>query len=179
MQPHHSVFHLFRWFTGLLVILCILGNGLSTWIGGRFASQLISLTLADTSEQAGKLHLLDVRLGLIVKVSDQPVSCCTLWSPDGTRIAFTGVNGEVFVWDMRSGMTASLALPDKMVAVDDWSSDGQSLLLTHQRGNSGYQEIYRAVVNGGGFQRLTSSNDPFKQINFVQWAAHDRFIVFV
>ncbi|MEO8613175.1 MAG: hypothetical protein ABI690_35115 [Chloroflexota bacterium] len=152
---------------------------MSVWVGGRFASQLISLTQADANEHTSKLYLMDIRLGLVVNVSDQAVACCSLWSPDGARIAFTGANGALFIWDMRRGDTTSLSLPYKAVSVDDWSSDSQALLVTTQRGDGSYQELYRVAVNGDGFQQLIASNDPFKHLNFVQESADDRFSVFV
>jgi WD40 repeat protein len=139
MQPTHSVFSLFRWFTGSLLVLCVLGNGLSVWLGGKLSTQLISLTRADAREQADQLHLMDIRSGLTVKVSDQAVACCTLWSPNGMRIAFAGANGEVFIWNLEGGQTQMLPLPDKAVSIDDWSNDGQSLLVTILRGDVGYQ----------------------------------------
>jgi Tol biopolymer transport system component len=179
MPSTHARFSFYARVAGTLVILCALVITLSAWVGTWIPTRIISLMVIDNAANTHQLQLLDIRPGLVANVSGHPVACCALWSPDGTRIAFTGVGGDVFIWDMRDSTTRPLLLRGMNPVLEDWSPDGQTLLFTDRREDVGFEELYRAEVETGQMTRLTESNDPFMRIDFVQWSPDGRFIVLV
>src|SRR5687768_15264888 len=53
-----------------------------------------------------------------------------LWSPDGTRLAFTSTrtgNGDVYVLTLASGELRRLTFDDAVEQLDAWARDGRSL----------------------------------------------------
>jgi Tol biopolymer transport system component len=184
MQAKPAGFPLLTRFAGMLVVVCISMNMLSAWVGTLIPTQFISLTLFDKTIGTNSLQLMDIRPGMVVKVSDQALACCAIWSPDGTQIAYTGSGSDIFIWDMRADTTRALVLNGMIPSLEDWSADGQWLLFTsrrgdmNRRGDVGYEELYRVDVHSGTLQVLVDSNDPFKRIDFAQWSPDGRFVVF-
>ncbi|MBZ0240148.1 MAG: hypothetical protein K8H77_05710, partial [Cutibacterium acnes] len=165
-------------FAGVLVIACVTTTTLSAWIGTFIPSRLISLMVVDKVTGGQPLQLMDIHTGLVVRASSEPTVCCAVWSPDGTRIAFTGGGGVVYIWDQRDGSTRPLFLDGMNPALDGWSPDGGSLLFTNRRENVGYEELYHVDVAGGQVTQVIALDDPFKRIDFVQWSPDGRSIIF-
>lgn len=164
--------------TGLATGLCFVLGIAARLLGGSLPGELIALTLADQPDSASRLYLMDSRATLVARISDEPVNCCVLWSPDGTRIAFTGIGGRILIWSLRDGEMQTLTLDEMVPALVGWSPDGESLLLTNRRGDVGYAELYRVAISTGQLAQLIATNDPFKRIDFAQWSPDGQFIVF-
>jgi TolB protein len=99
--------------------------------------------------------LLDLHTGLVRKISDQPVDCCTAWSPDGTRIAFTSNNQQAFVWDMRDNTTRSLAPSEFWINIVSWSPDGDGIIARGYGTERGGSDLYLLSPAGDEQTRLT------------------------
>jgi TolB protein len=84
------------------------------------------------------------------------------WSPDGTRIAYTGEDHghyEIYVIDLQSGTRQQLAPTFRDAAAPSWSPDGKAIAFMSDHDNlklkSGSIEIYVASVDGRRLLRLT------------------------
>ncbi len=76
-----------------------------------------------------------------------------LYSPDGTKLAFTSTrtgNGDVYVLTFATGQLKRLTFSDAPEALDAWSHDGKWLYFS-SNGNDvgGANDIFRVSVNGG------------------------------
>ncbi|MGH9142251.1 MAG: S41 family peptidase, partial [Vicinamibacterales bacterium] len=76
-----------------------------------------------------------------------------LFSPDGTRLAFTSTrtgNGDVYVLTLESGDLARLTFDDAAELVSGWSADGRSVLFqSNSHEISGMLDVYRVAAEGG------------------------------
>jgi TolB protein len=82
-------------------------------------------------------------------------------SPDGTRVAFSGVTKQgwqILMYSLELGRLVTF----QRFAGDNyspaWSSDGQSLAFSSSR--TGNSEIYSVSASGGALRRLTQSKGP-------------------
>ncbi len=76
-----------------------------------------------------------------------------LYSPDGTKLAFTSTrtgNGDVYVLALATGELKRLTYSDSPELLDGWSRDGKWLYFT-SNGNdvAGSNDIFRVSVDGG------------------------------
>ena len=83
-----------------------------------------------------------------------------VWSPDGTKIAFTryyGGTGEIFV--MNADGSGQTNLTNNPAADDDptWSPDGTKIAFTTNRGPTGDNEVFVMNADGSNPVDLTSS----------------------
>lgn len=82
-------------------------------------------------------------------------------SPDGSRVAFSGVTNDGWQIQMYS-LELNRLVSFPRVGGDNyspsWSSDGQNLAFSSSR--SGATEIYTVSASGGGSRRLTESKGP-------------------
>jgi Tol biopolymer transport system component len=109
------------------------------------------------------------------------------WSPDGTRIAFSGLVGgftDLFIYDLNASQLKRLT-NDAFAELDpDWSPDSRLILFSTDRFSTRIQDLYTghlrlaiidpatgAVRDAGGF-------DAAKNIN-PQWSADGRSIFFL
>jgi Tol biopolymer transport system component len=83
-----------------------------------------------------------------------------VWSPDGTKIAFTryyGGAGEIFV--MNADGSGQTNLTNNPAADDDptWSPDGTKIAFTTNRGPTGDNEVFAMNADGSNPVDLTNS----------------------
>jgi Tol biopolymer transport system component len=74
------------------------------------------------------------------------------WSPDGTRIAFTGKDGQIYVMNADGSSLAALADGDSPA----WSPDGDRIAFNSNL--DGNHEIY--VMNADGSEQINLTNNP-------------------
>jgi TolB protein len=82
-------------------------------------------------------------------------------SPDGSRIAFSGVtnaNWQIRMYSLELGRVVSFPDFGGMNISPAWSSDGRSLAFSSSR--TGDPEIYSVDATGGNLRRLTNTKGP-------------------
>lgn len=76
-----------------------------------------------------------------------------LWSPDGTRLAFTSTrsgNGDVYVLTLASGDLQRITFDDISDVLDNWSRDGKWLYFSStSRDIAGMADVWRVRADGG------------------------------
>jgi Tol biopolymer transport system component/C-terminal processing protease CtpA/Prc len=76
-----------------------------------------------------------------------------LFSPDGTRLAFTSTrtgNGDVYTLTLATGDVTRLTFDDANELVSGWSGDSQAVLFqSNSHEISGMLDVYRVGVDGG------------------------------
>ncbi|MEZ4413929.1 MAG: Ig-like domain-containing protein [Gemmatimonadales bacterium] len=82
-----------------------------------------------------------------------------VWSPDGTRIAFSGTvdgNTDIYVMDADGKNLTRLTTAPEQDSEPAWAPDGGTIAFTSQRG--GTPQIWAMNVDGTGLRQLTSGN---------------------
>lgn len=121
-------------------------------------------------EKGRSLVLLDVLNGGIREVIDMAEieqQTAPSWSPDGTKIAFSGWKGgqfDIFLLDVESKTITNFTNDDLFDGAPDFSPDGRSLIYVSVTGN-GFAKIFRSEIGNPGqrFQITTgesNENDP-------------------
>lgn len=86
-------------------------------------------------------------------VTDAATEARPLYSPDGTRLAFTstrGGNANIFVLDLASGAVTRLSYAETNEELDAWSPDGKYLYFASGVADVGRQpDIFRIAADGG------------------------------
>ncbi len=76
-----------------------------------------------------------------------------LWSPDGTRLAFTSTrsgNGDVYVLTLATGDLARITFDDVNDVLDNWSRDGKWIYFSStSRDVAGMSDVWRVRAEGG------------------------------
>jgi tricorn protease len=76
-----------------------------------------------------------------------------LYSPDGTKLAFTSTrtgNGDIYVLTFATGQLTRLTYSDSAELLDSWSPDGKWLYFTSSANDvANANDIFRVNVNGG------------------------------
>ena len=126
--------------------------------GGRFVtSQGEGLFYGDSF--FSNLHLVNRATGASTRLSQQDnVDTGALWSPDGTRLAFTSIrdgNIEMYVMNDDGSNVQRLTNDPAEDWVGAWSPDGTRLAFHTNR--DGNWEIYTVNVDGTGITNLTRS----------------------
>jgi dipeptidyl aminopeptidase/acylaminoacyl peptidase len=105
------------------------------------------------------LYLVDRASGVSIRLSQQDnVDTGALWSPDGTRLAFSSIrDGNVEMYVMNDDGSAVQRLTNHPAEdwVGAWSPDGTRLAFQSDR--DGNWEIYTINVDGTGLANLTRS----------------------
>ena len=89
--------------------------------------------------------------GVTRLTSDAGIELQPAWSPDGTKIAYTGSSieqFEIFVVDAAGGTPVDVTNTSANESNAAWSPDGSQLAFTSTR--DGNNEIYRAPADGTG-----------------------------
>lgn len=98
----------------------------------------------EVSSRGGDAHLL---------VSDPATESRPMYSPDGTRLAFTSTrtgNGDVYILALKSGEVTRLTFDDANELVNGWSPDGKEIYFsTASHDLSSMNDVYRVGVDGG------------------------------
>lgn len=164
-----------------LLLTCLLANLLLILVGTFTSAQLFSYTLPESVgfEKQYKIYQMDISRRLSVKLSDQALACCPIWSPDRTQLAFSGGGGQPFVWDGRDGSTRAVGPVSFGGSLADWSPDGRSLIETVIGFNNqgGIYEIYRIDLNTAEVIRVTNFNGAF--IYHADWSPDGNFLAFM
>uniref|UniRef100_UPI0035CA99C1 S41 family peptidase n=1 Tax=uncultured Sphingomonas sp. TaxID=158754 RepID=UPI0035CA99C1 len=86
-------------------------------------------------------------------VTDAATEARPLYSPDGTRLAFTstrGGNANIYVLDLASGAVTRLTYAEAGEELDAWSPDGKYLYFASAVADVGRQaDIFRVSTDGG------------------------------
>ena len=121
---------------GTVVSAGSLGMADGTWLGyspdGRYAAvaggslaEFVDVTGAD-----GKLAVIDLRAGRLVRppvVAHQGVAFQLAYSPDGSRILTSGLDGTVALWDAREGtLLGRVTIEGRPAADVAFTPDGRS-----------------------------------------------------
>jgi TolB protein len=127
------------------------GNRIVFWRGGAGANRIYSIRPngSDLTEIVGKPSGID---GI------DPV-----YSPDGTIIAFAGIDsdGKEAIYRVRPDGTdlQAITVPGRDVQDPDWAPNGERIAFAGQAGGF---ELFSVRVDGTGLDQLTdSSGDPF------------------
>jgi tricorn protease len=76
-----------------------------------------------------------------------------LWSPDGTRLAFTSTrsgNGDIYVLTLATGALQRITFDDAADVLGAWSRDGQWLWFhSSSRDIAGMNDVFRVASTGG------------------------------
>ena len=88
-----------------------------------------------------------------------------LYSPDGSRLAFTSTrtgNGDIYILTLASGQLKRVTFDDALDQLDAWSRDGRSLYFSSgSKDVNGMNDIFRVSVDGG--TPMAVSEDRFAQ----------------
>jgi Tol biopolymer transport system component len=183
MRLQHSILPFLLRLAGFLTLFWLLLSVVSTGIGAAIRGTTISLILAEPTlspQSYGFLHLMDIRIGLTKQIVEMPTSCCPAWSPDGTRIAFRGENGQPMTWNMSDGTTHTLRGQDFNLTYMSWSPDSQEVVFSVRDGASGKYTLYRAKADGSELTPFVSlvETDFYGDIYQADWSPDGRYIVF-
>lgn len=178
MRPQNSVIPFLLRLAGFLIPFCLLLNMLAVVLGSVNAMQTISI--AKGINQDGlfihALHLLDVRVGVDVQVSDTPImGCCLNWSPDGQRIIFVGEIGQLFIWDVETNQTHQLNLQGHWGGGNLLWLDNQTVFLTIFDDNND-PNVFRFKLDTEDLHQLTFFNN--KRVYLWDKAPDKSFLVF-
>jgi Tol biopolymer transport system component len=94
-----------------------------------------------------------------------------VWSPDGTKIAFTrffGGAGEIYVMNADGSGQTNLTNDPASDGEPTWSPDGTKIAFSTNRGATGDTEIY--VMNADGSNQVNLTNSPANESD-PDWAA--------
>jgi len=98
----------------------------------------------EVSASGGVAHLL---------VTDAATEGRPLYSPDGTKLAFTstrGGNANIYILDLASGVTTRVTYAESNEELDAWSADGRWLYFASGINDVGRQaDIFRVAATGG------------------------------
>ncbi|MFQ6618022.1 MAG: peptidase MA family metallohydrolase, partial [Fidelibacterota bacterium] len=104
------------------------------------------------------------------------------WSPDGSRIAFSGLNvsgnNDIYIFSIRDGSIKKLTNDFYDDRDPSWSPDGSVLVFSSDRthfGDEGYYNIFSIHISTGSIEYITYG--PFNDYSPV-WSPDGKYILF-
>lgn len=105
------------------------------------------------------LVLVDLETGDATRATDDGATT-TVWSPDGSRIAYEAADPatgwtDLYVYDLASGVSQRLTNDEWEDTPFDWSDDGSAVLTTSHRGGDGTRlstSVWRIDARNGAMQ---------------------------
>ena len=101
-------------------------------------------------------------------------------SPDGSRVAFTGIqDGEWVIWnmDLKRGARLCISTPGSLNSAPTWSPSGRDLAYGSAR--NGSSEIVMRREDGSGAQRMIIHADPMNgRVGFPDWSPDGKHLLF-
>ncbi len=83
------------------------------------------------------------------------------WSPDGSKLMYSSISGEIFVYDMQSQVTAFISEG----LYPSWNEDSRFIIFTKIE-TKNFQfigsDIYKAKYDGSKITNITNTNDDFE-----------------
>ncbi|MFM7230990.1 MAG: S41 family peptidase [bacterium] len=110
--------------------------------------------------------------------SDEGYEVMPRFSPDGTRIAFTGEydgNPDVFTIPAGGGVPTRLTFHSAFDQMVEWTPDGDSILFRSPRSYSPRYDRFFVVPARGGFEQPL----PLSSAGHASWSADGRLLAFV
>jgi Tol biopolymer transport system component len=139
----------------------------------------VAITVFDTETLKNRLWLMELPGGevTVLPTGDGSPGAAS-WSPDGTRLAFSSLEGrESNLYVLEIGADAPQRVSDRDVpAYDpDWSPDGESLLFASQVENQ-FVQLFRVDANGENERQITTT-ETLK--SYPRWSNDGSLIAFV
>ena len=82
-----------------------------------------------------------------------------IWSPDGTKIAFSNANltgyPNLYIHDLSTGMTKLLYPQDKLQYIASWSKDSQQILFDQRPAGNSNGYLCKINIDGTNFVQIT------------------------
>jgi Tol biopolymer transport system component len=156
-------------------VICA-GLGLAAMVAGSTIPKLV-ISLVESQATNMRLHLMDVRTQITLKVSNQPVVlCCPAWSPDGRRMVFIGNNNRLFLVDVLSGSTRQIISGRFNGGLPSWSPDSRTLLITGGYNNT---DLYKMNLESADFDLIRLTFESEGMLIPSVWSPDSRFIAFM
>jgi Tol biopolymer transport system component len=112
----------------------------------------------------GDLWLAEVQRGMFSRLTFHPApNYSAVWSPDGSRVAFSGFASQVQIMSANGVGTPLTVTTEKVGMVRDWSPDGHTLILQMQNSSTG-MDIYSAPVSDKPQPSTPVLHSPFDEI---------------
>ena len=115
--------------------------------------------------------LVQLTFGGEVDYASKPV-----WSPDGSKIAFTK-EGSIYIMDAEDGSNQTLLVNRSYYDYcPDWSPDGNKILFASQI-NQGY-DIFMVDIDGTNLINITNTDGPFNRESDPSWSPDGNQMVY-
>jgi serine/threonine protein kinase/WD40 repeat protein len=120
------------------------------------------VALRDARTGSGDLWLVDLERGVPMQLTDHPRGeMVPVWSPDGTRIAFSGDwtgPPNIYVMDVSGGEPRVVVPADRLVQfAGSWTPDGHAIAYSHDS-SSGTSDLWLVDVESGERKNLLASD---------------------
>src|SRR5687768_4801520 len=135
MYLHRSLFPFYIRLSAYFLVICSIGLMLAAVLGTTLPVSLLAyVRVANTPQDryptTTMLHVLDIDRGFTGIASEQQSACCPIWSPDGTRIAFSSGGLEIVIWDRLRAQTYPVLDTEINDAFSSWSPDGEAIVVS-------------------------------------------------